>query len=174
MWTLEATQAFVLIKRNLTTTPILVLPDFSIIFELHSEASKVGINVALNQQGRPITFFSEKRFGAQSCYITYDVEFYAVVQAIKNWQHYLFHYEFVLYIDHDALKYLAIQDKVLARYASWISYLQQFTFMIKNKSGALNKVACPKPTHILARVLHDFGSFVSLAFPICILSSHTL
>ena len=84
-WTPEATQAFTLIKRKLTTTPILVLPDFSIIFELHSDTLKVGIGVVRSQQGRPVACFSEKIFGARSRYNTYDVEFYAVVQAIKHW-----------------------------------------------------------------------------------------
>ncbi|XP_022868758.1 uncharacterized protein K02A2.6-like [Olea europaea var. sylvestris] len=32
-------------------------------------------------------------------------------------------------------------DKVSARHASWIAYLQQFTFVIKHKAGALNKIA---------------------------------
>ena len=71
--------AFALIKRKLMTTSILVLPDFSIIFELHSDASKVGICAILSQQGRPIAYFSEKLSDARSRYNTYDVEFYAVV-----------------------------------------------------------------------------------------------
>lgn len=72
---------------------------------------------------------------------TYDVELYAVVQAIKHWRHYLFHREFVLFTDHDALKQMGSQDKVSARHASWFAYLQQFMFVIKHKSGVLNKVA---------------------------------
>ena len=67
------------------TTPILMLPDFSIIFELHIDPLKVGIGVILSQQGRLVAYFSEKLFGTQSRYNTYDVEFYAVVQAIKHW-----------------------------------------------------------------------------------------
>ena len=106
------------------TTPILVLPDFSIIFELHSDALEVSIGDVLSQQGRLVAYFSKKLSSAQSRYNTYDVEFYAVVQAIKHWRHYLFHREFVLYTDHDALKYLGTLDKVSARHASWIAYLK--------------------------------------------------
>ena len=72
-------------------------------------------------------------------YNTYDVEFYAVVQAGWHWRHYLFHREFILYIDHDALKHLHSQDKVSARHASWIAYLQHFTFVVKHKADALSQ-----------------------------------
>lgn len=140
-WTPEADKAFTLIKHKLCSTPILALPDFSLVFELHCDASKAGIGAVLSQKGRPIAFFSEKLTGARSRYSTYDVEFYAIVQAIKHWRHYLFHKDFVLFTDHDALKHLSNQGKVSSRHASWIAYLQQFTFVIKHTSGASNRVA---------------------------------
>ena len=67
--------------------------------------------------------YSEKLSRSRARYSTYDVEYYAVVQAIKHWRHYLFHKEFLLYTDHNALKYLGSQDKVSGRHASWIAYL---------------------------------------------------
>lgn len=79
--------------------------------------------------------------GARVRYSTYDIEFYAIVQAIKHWWHYLAHKEFVLFTDHVALKYLGTQNKISSRHASWTAYLQQFTFVIKHQSGKLNKVA---------------------------------
>lgn len=140
-WTQEATNAFELIKEKLTTAPILVLPDFSLTFELHCDASKLGIGAVLSQNGRPVAFFSEKLAGARGRYSTYDVEFYAIVQAIKHWRHYLIHRDFVLFTDHDALRHLDSQAKVSSRHATWISYLQQFTFSIRHQSGKTNRVA---------------------------------
>lgn len=61
--------------------------------------------------------------------------------AVKHWRHYLFHREFVIFTDHDALKHMSSQDKISARHASWFAYLQQFTFVIKDKAGVLNRVA---------------------------------
>jgi len=42
-WTEEAGKAFEKIKTLLTTAPILMLPNFQLLFELHTDASKVGI-----------------------------------------------------------------------------------------------------------------------------------
>ena len=119
----------------------MVLPDFEAPFELHCDASKLGIGAVLSQHGRPVAYYSEKLAGARSRYSTYDIEFYAIVQAIKHWRHYLAHKEFILFTDHVALKYLGTQDKISSRHASWTAYLQQFTFVIKHQSDKLNKVA---------------------------------
>ena len=74
-------------------------------------------------------------------YSTYDVEFYAVVQVVRHWRHYLFHREFIFYTNHDALKHLHSQDKVATRHTSWSTYFQQFTFVVKHKAGVTNWVA---------------------------------
>ncbi|KAK6115419.1 hypothetical protein DH2020_007688 [Rehmannia glutinosa] len=117
-----AETAFIDIKKKLTTTHVLVLPDFSMPFELHS-------------------YFSEKLTGPRSCYSTYDVEFYVVVRAVRHWRHYLFQREFVLFTDHDSLKYISSQTNVFARHASWAAFLEQFMFVLRHKSGASNRVA---------------------------------
>ena len=126
-WIKEAEYAFQLIKVHLTTTPILVLTNFVNPFEFHCNASKVGI-------GRLVAYFSEKLSGSRVRYSTYDVDFYAVVQAVRHWCHYLFHREFMIYTDHDALKHLHSQDIISVRHASWIAYPQQFTFVVKHKA----------------------------------------
>lgn len=140
-WTDEAEAAFHEIKHRLTSAPILVLPDFSQPFEIHCDASKTGIGAVLSQSGCPVAYFSEKLSDAKLRFNTYDMEFYAVVQAVKHWRHYLFKREFGLYTDHDPLKHLDSQDKVSHRHASWLSYLKQFTFVIKHKVGVSIRVA---------------------------------
>lgn len=109
-WTPEAATAFSLIKEKLTHAPLLVLPDFSTPFELTCDVSKVGIGAVLSQHNHPIAYFSEKLHGPKARYRAYDVEFYAVVRAVRHWRHYLYQQEFILYTDHDALKHLNKQD----------------------------------------------------------------
>ncbi|GJT13555.1 putative nucleotidyltransferase, ribonuclease H, partial [Tanacetum coccineum] len=107
----------------------------SFVFELHTDASKVAIGGVLSQGGRPVAYFSEKLTGPKSRYTTYDLEFYAVVQAVKHWRHYLFHKEFVLFTDHDSLRYIRTQDKVSHKHGYWLAFIEKFTFVVKHKTG---------------------------------------
>ncbi|GJY18824.1 putative transcription factor MYB-related family protein [Tanacetum coccineum] len=49
--------------------------------------------------------------------------------------------EFILYSDHEALKYINGQHNLKPRHAKWVEYLQAYSLSIKHKAGALNKVA---------------------------------
>jgi hypothetical protein len=110
-WTEEAEKSFNLLKRNIT-----------------------------EQQDRPITYFSEKLNEAKVKYSTYDKEFYAIIQALKKWRHYLIPKEFVLYSDNLALQFVTQQGKLNQRHVKWVEYMQNFTFVIKHISGTANKV----------------------------------
>ena len=96
-WSEAATEAFNKIKETLTSVPVLQLPDFFQPFELHCDASKVGIGAVLSKNRKPVAFFSEKLNGAKLKYNTYDVEFYGNVQALKHRRSYLSYNEFILY-----------------------------------------------------------------------------
>nr|GEV83237.1 hypothetical protein [Tanacetum cinerariifolium] len=109
------------------------------VFELHNDASKVAIGGVLSQGGRPVAYFSEKLTEPKSRYTTYDLEFYAVVQAVKHWRHYLLHKEFVLFTDHDSLRHIRIQDKVSHKHGHWLAFLEKFTFVVKHKTGVSNR-----------------------------------
>jgi hypothetical protein len=102
-WTEEAEKSFNLLKRKITEQPILVLPDFQKTFQVKCDASGFAIGAVLSQDDRPIAYFSEKLNEAKVKYSTYDKEFYAIIQALKKWRHYLIPKEFVLYSDNHAL-----------------------------------------------------------------------
>ena len=84
LWTTEAIKAFHQIKKKLTIAPILALHDFSQPFELHCDASKVGIGAVLTQNGKPVAYFSEKLSGSKLNYNIYDLEFYAIICTLKH------------------------------------------------------------------------------------------
>ncbi|PNX80633.1 retrotransposon protein, partial [Trifolium pratense] len=94
----------------------------------------------LSQEKKPIAFFSEKLSEAQQKWSTYDQEFYAVVRALRQWEHHLIHREFILFTDHQALKFLHSQRIINKMHARWVSFLQKFPFIIQHKFGALNKL----------------------------------
>jgi hypothetical protein len=105
-WIEEAEKSFNLLKRKVTEQPILVLPDFQRTFQVKYDASGFAIGVVLSQEDRPIEYFSEKLNEAKVKHSTYDKEFYAIIQALKKWRHYLILKEFVLYSDNHALQFV--------------------------------------------------------------------
>jgi hypothetical protein len=139
-WTTEAKKSFNLLNRKITEQPVLVLLDFQKTFQLKCDASGFAIGTVLSQDDRPIAYFSEKMDEAKLKYSTYDKEFYAIIQALKKWRHYLIPKEFVLYSDNHALQFMTQQEKLNQKHAKWVEYMQNFTFVIKHISGISNKV----------------------------------
>lgn len=139
-WTKAANKSFHTIKQAMTEAPVLALPDYDKVFEVDCDASKIGIGAVLSQDGKPIVFFSEKLNDTRQRYSTYDVEFYAIVQSLRHWRQYLIYKKFVLYSDHEALKFLNGQHKLNRRHARWVEELQEYNFVIKHKVGVQNKV----------------------------------
>jgi len=141
LWGTEAEYSFALIKEKLSSAPVLALPDFEKLFEVDYDASIIGIRAVLSQKGRPVAFYSEKLSEARQKWSTYELELYAVFGALKVWEHYLVQREFILFSDHQALRFINSQSNVNRMHARWVSFIQRFTFTLKHKSGQLNKVA---------------------------------
>jgi hypothetical protein len=106
-WTAEAERSFNLLKQKIKEKPILVLPDFQKTFQVKCDASGYAVGGVLSQDDRPVAYFSEKMDEAKLKYSTYDKEFYAIIQALKKWRHYLIPKEFVLYNDNHALQFVS-------------------------------------------------------------------
>lgn len=77
------------------------------------------------------------------------MELYALVQTLKHWYPYLVRREFILFTNHDSLKYLNSQNRLNTKHARWFDYLQQYDFTIKHKVDKENKV-----TDVLSRQLY--------------------
>jgi hypothetical protein len=140
-WTMEAEKSFNLLKKKITEQPMLVLVDFQKTFQVKCDASGYAIGVVLSQEDRPVAYFSVKLDEAKLKYSTYDKEFYAIIQALKKWRHYLIPKEFVLHSANHALQFVSQQEKLNQKHVKWVEYMQNFTFVIKHISGTANKVA---------------------------------
>jgi len=163
-WGSEQDQSFALIRKKLCTAPVLALPDFEKVFQLECDASGIRIGVVLSQEKKPIAFFSEKLSETRQKWSTYDQEFYVVFRALRQWEHYLIHREFILFTYHQALKFLHSQKEINKMHARWVSFLQKFPFIVQHKFGALNKVvdALSRRAFLIVTLAQKFVGFECL------------
>ena len=94
----------------------MALPNFNKVFHVECDASSSTIGAVLSQEGKPISFLSEKLNDDKRKYFVYDQHFYAIIQALKKWRNYLIPKDFLLYTDHKALQYLGTQHKLNQRH----------------------------------------------------------
>jgi hypothetical protein len=103
--------------------PIMVLPNFSKTFQVKCDASGFAIGAVLSQDNRSITYFSEKMNEVKIKYSTYDKEFYAFIQALKKWRHYLVPKEFFWYSDNHALQFITQPEKLNQKHVKWVKFM---------------------------------------------------
>lgn len=106
VWTAAAQKSFDTLKALVTTAPILALLNFDDVFQVECDASGIRIGGVLSQNGRPVAYFSEKLNEVRQRYSTYDKEFYAIIRSLDYWRNYLLPNDFILFSDHQALKYI--------------------------------------------------------------------
>nr|GEY86558.1 reverse transcriptase domain-containing protein [Tanacetum cinerariifolium] len=106
----ECIKVFNTLKKKLTETPILVVPDWNLPFELMCDASDYAIGAVLGQRKskhfQPIHYVSKTMTEAQIHYTTTEKEMLAVVYAFEKFRSYLVLSKSIVYTDHSALKYL--------------------------------------------------------------------
>lgn len=79
-----AQSAFEDLKQQITTAPVLALPDFSQPFEIECDASGRGIGAVLMQGRRPISFFSKTLAEKTLNKSAYEKEIMALALSIQH------------------------------------------------------------------------------------------
>jgi hypothetical protein len=86
---------------------------------------------------------------------------YSIVQACRQWKHYILGKEMIIHTDHRPLQFMQTQGKLQNdRHQKWSTYLQQFHLNIKYKKGSTNHVAdclSRPPVAALTTVLNSCG-----------------
>jgi hypothetical protein len=105
------------------------------------DACKEGLNGVLSQNGQVECYQPRKLKEHEKLYATHDLEFAAIVHALKMWRHYLMSKRFELRTDHCGLKYLFGQPSLNSKQSMWLEFLNEYDFDIKHIRGKENKVA---------------------------------
>jgi hypothetical protein len=141
MW-LEKCQAnFEELKKRLTTTLVLILPNLSKSFSIYCDASRLGIGCVLMQEGRVVAYASRQFRKHELNYPTHDLELDAVVHSLKIWRHYLIGHKSDIYTDHKSLKYIFTQSDLNLRQRRWLELIKDYDFEMHYHPGKANVVA---------------------------------
>nr|KYP37202.1 Retrovirus-related Pol polyprotein from transposon 17.6 [Cajanus cajan] len=141
IWTDACERCFEELKRRLTTSPVLVLPDSGEPFDVYYDASHHGLGCVLMQNRKVVAYASRQLKNHERNYLTHDLELAAVVFALKILRHYLYGARFNVFSDHKSLKYLFDQKELNMRQRWWMEFLKDYDFQLMYHPGKANVVA---------------------------------
>jgi len=107
------------LKRRMVTAPILKLPDFGRLFEVHTDASDFAIGVVHMQDGYPVAYESRKLQDRERRYPVHEKEMTVIIHCLHVWRHYLIEKPFVVNTDNVTASYFASQPKLSAKQPRW-------------------------------------------------------
>jgi hypothetical protein len=140
-WSPQCEEAFLTLKKLLTTAPILAKSDIEKSFDVYCDASGTGIGGVLMQDGRVIAYASRQLRRHEEHYPTHDLELLAVVHTLKVWRHYLLGNLGHIYTDHKSLKYLFTQPDLNMRQRRWLELIKDYEMEVHYRLGKANVVA---------------------------------
>jgi hypothetical protein len=114
-WTPRCEASFQELKKRLTTTPVLTMPDMEKPFSIYCNASGQGLGCVLMQDGHVVAYASRQLRKHEEKYPTHDLELAALVHALKIWRHYIIGKRCEVYLDHKSLKYIFTQPDLNLR-----------------------------------------------------------
>jgi len=109
-WTEAHEDSFRALKARVACAPVLRSFDPTLPVIVSTDASGCALGAVLEQDDgmgrRPVAFFSQKLNIHEQRYTIRERELLAVVQAIRHWRCYLHGRSFVVFTDHESLRYL--------------------------------------------------------------------
>jgi hypothetical protein len=93
------------------------------------------------QDGKVVAYASRQLKPHEQNYPTHDLEFAAVVHALKIWRHYLIGNKCEIYIDHKSLKYIFTQPDLNLRQRRSLELVKDYNLEIHYHPGKANVVA---------------------------------
>jgi hypothetical protein len=86
-WTPRREASFQELKKRLTTTPVLTMPDMESPFSIYYDASGQGLGCVLMQDDHVVAYVSRQLRKHEEKHPTHDLELAAVVHGLKIWGH---------------------------------------------------------------------------------------
>jgi len=145
-WDEEHQETFDKLKELLTTPPILGYPEFDKPFELHTDASGLGLGAVLYQeqkgQKKVIAYASRCLTKSEKNYSAFKLEFLALKWSVtEKFSDYLIANKFTVYTDNNPLTHVLSSAKLDATGQRWVATLSDYDFDIVYRPGRTNVAA---------------------------------
>ena len=137
----EAEQALKLLKNDLATAALHVI-DEHLPFVIETDASDNAVSATLNQENRPVAFYSRMLNKSEKYHSSIEKEACAIVEAVKKWEHFLSGRHFKIITDQKSVSFMygstsygKIKNEKIMR---WRMLLSEFDFEIVYRAGKFN------------------------------------
>ena len=140
----SAQEAFEGLKKDILDAVVMSI-DENVPFVVETDASENAIAATLNQEGKPVAFFSRTLNKSEKRHSAVEKEAYAIVEAIRKWRHFLSGRHFTLITDQKSVSFMfdcstgnkIKNDKILR----WRLELACYSCDIKYRPGIENSSA---------------------------------
>ena len=162
-WSNDCQKAFDELKKLCTSAPVLAYANYKKEFQLHTDASELGLGGVLYQkddQGnqRVIAYASWSLTQTERNYPAHKLEFLALKWAVMDRFHeYLYGGKFNVYTDNNPLTYILTSAKLDAGGQRWVASLASYDFGLFYKTGKMNMDA-DALSHIPRNGYHELES----------------
>ena len=136
-----AVEAFESLKKTIEDTVVTAI-DETIPFEVETDASEVALAATLNQNGKPVAFFSRTLQRSELKHASIEKEAQAIIEAVRHWRHFLTGRHIILKTDQKSVSYMfdkhhsgKIKNEKFLR---WRLELSCFSFDIVYRPGRDN------------------------------------
>ena len=156
VWTEKCTAAFVLMQEMFKEKISLYIPNPSLTYVVHTDASNSASSSVHHQRVDgglvPIAFHSEAFTGSQLGQHILEKELYALVDVVKRFEYYLVGTSFEVFTNSNVLLYLRKAKDSNPKLYRWSLILQGHEFTITHVTWAMNLV-----TDMLSRTTNEEG-----------------
>ena len=137
----EVVDAFQQLKQELSNVTLEAIDD-DLPFTLETDASEVAISATLNQNHRPVAFYSRTLNKSEMQHSSVEKEATAIVDAVRHWSHFLHGRRFKLVTDQKSVAFMYDSRKRSktknAKIMRWRMDLAEYDYEIIYRAGKYN------------------------------------